>query len=166
MAIINENLEKLAQRVGEVLKKRKYLLATAESCTGGGIGQVLTAIPGSSLWYERGFITYSNLAKEELLGVSATTLAIFGAVSDVTVMEMANGALARSHAQVALAVSGIAGPDGGSPDKPVGSVHFAWTRQNGPTRVIGHWFSGDRAAVRHQSIVVALEGILEMFVDY
>ncbi|CAK0764888.1 NMN aminohydrolase [Gammaproteobacteria bacterium] len=156
------DLEELAQRVGQTLAARQFFLATAESCTGGGVGQALTAISGSSSWYERGFITYSNLAKEELLGVSATTLAVCGAVSEKTALEMAQGALARSHAQVSLAVTGIAGPSGGTPEKPVGTVCFAWMCHDRPARTVTHCFHGDRAAVRHQSVAMALEGILEI----
>jgi nicotinamide-nucleotide amidase len=165
MSKVNMDLEDLARRVGRALAVRRLLLASAESCTGGGIGQALTAIPGSSAWYERGFVTYSDLAKEELLGVSAMTLATFGAVSEATAREMAEGALAHSRAAVALAVTGIAGPDGGTAEKPVGTVCFAWARRDGPARVVTHRLYGDRAAVRHQSVAVALEGILEMLRD-
>ncbi|CAK0765987.1 NMN aminohydrolase [Gammaproteobacteria bacterium] len=156
------DLEELSQRVGQSLAIRQFFLATAESCTGGGVGQAITAIPGSSTWYERGFITYSNLAKEELLGVLPTTLATFGAVSETTALEMAKGALIRSHAHIALAVTGIAGPGGATPGKPVGTVCFAWVRHDGLMQAVTHYLSGDRTAVRYQSVVVALEGILEI----
>lgn len=154
-------LVELAARVGAALQARGLLLATAESCTGGGIAQAVTAIAGSSLWFERGFVTYSNGAKVELLGVSEATLARHGAVSAATVSEMASGALAHSPAHVAVAVSGIAGPDGGSPDKPVGTVWLAWCRRGGVPRVQPFRFAGDRAAVRRQAVVAALEGVLD-----
>ena len=155
-------LDTLVQCVGQALLAAQSLLVTAESCTGGGVGQALTMIPGSSRWYDRGFIVYSNLAKEEALGVSAITLAASGAVSEPVALEMAQGALARSGSQIALAVTGIAGPEGGSPEKPVGTVCFAWIRHGGFVRVATHRFLGDRAAVRQQAVVVALHGVLEM----
>jgi nicotinamide-nucleotide amidase len=137
------------------------MLATAESCTGGWVAQAVTAIAGSSEWFERGFVAYSNAAKEELLGVSRGTLDAHGAVSEATARELARGALARSRATIALAVTGVAGPTGGSAAKPVGYVCFAWATAN---RVQSEHrrFSGDREAVRRQSVVRALEGTLEM----
>lgn len=136
------------------------MLATAESCTGGWIAQAVTTVPGASAWFERGFVVYSNAAKEELLGVRPATLAAHGAVSEETVREMAEGALERSRAQVAVAVSGIAGPTGGTPEKPVGTVCLAWAVRSGPTRVETRRFSGDREAVRRQAVEAALEGIV------
>jgi len=155
-----DDLEELARRVGKALAMRKFSLTTAESCTGGGVGQAITAIPGSSRWYDRGFITYSNLAKEELLGVSAITLAAFGAVSEETALEMAKGALDRGNADISLAVTGIAGPGGATPGKPLGMVCFAWVCRDGPAQVVTHYFDGDRATVRYSSVVAALEGIM------
>ncbi len=119
-------LFELAARVGEALKAQGLMLSTAESCTGGWIAQALTAVPGSSNWFERGFVTYTYISKREMLGVSQDTLSTHGAVSEQTVREMVTGALANSHAQIAVSVSGTAGPAGGTPDKPVGTVCFAW----------------------------------------
>ena len=138
------------------------MLATAESCTGGWAAQAMTAIAGSSVWFERGFVTYSNDAKQEMLGVSAATLKNHGAVSEETAREMALGALARSKASVSLAVTGVAGPTGGSDAKPVGTVCFAWARKGGTVRSETRRFAGDREAVRRQSVVRALEGVLEV----
>lgn len=159
---MDPGLEILSQAVGAALKGRELMLATAESCTGGWIAEVITATAGSSEWFERGFVTYSNAAKQELLGVRAETLEVFGAVSEQTAAEMALGAIARSRAQVALAVTGIAGPTGGSGDKPVGMVCFAWCRKAGAARVNTERFQGDREAVRRQSVIHALEGLLRI----
>ena len=120
------SLYDLATQVGRALLRRQWTLTTAESCTGGWIAKVLTDVPGSSEWFERGVVTYSNQAKMDMLEVKEATLAAHGAVSAETVAEMARGGLARSQAQVAVAVSGVAGPDGGTPDKPVGTVWMAW----------------------------------------
>jgi nicotinamide-nucleotide amidase len=150
----------LAVRVGRRLKAKKRLLVSAESCTGGWVAQVVTSIAGSSAWFERGYVTYSNAAKRELLGVKAATLKKHGAVSEQTAREMARGALARSKGNLALAVTGIAGPGGGSRDKPVGTVCFAWfykKQLSSETRR----FPGDRESVRRKSVVRALEGVLE-----
>ena len=154
-------LESLARRAGARLKKRGLKLATAESCTGGWIAQAVTAIAGSSDWFERGFVTYSNQAKRELLGVRARTLSRHGAVSEVTAREMAAGALARSRAQVAIAVTGVAGPGGGTRSKPVGTVCFAWSRKNRAPESVVHRFSGSREGIRRQSVAFALQGLLE-----
>lgn len=155
----------LAAKVGTTLAARRLMLACAESCTGGGIGYALTQVAGSSAWFERGFITYSNEAKIELLGVPARLIERHGAVSEPVASAMALGALARSRAQVAVAVTGIAGPGGGSRAKPVGTVWFAWAlaRPGGELTSISarHLFDGDRAAVRTQSIIVALDGVLQ-----
>jgi nicotinamide-nucleotide amidase len=152
-------MEHLAKTVGERLRARAQQLVTAESCTGGWVAQVVTAVAGSSAWFERGFVTYSNSAKQELLGVRTETLARHGAVSEETAREMALGALARSKADVAVAVTGVAGPSGGSPEKPVGTVCFAWADRRGACSEKRH-FSGDRESVRRQSVVHALEGVL------
>jgi len=138
------------------------MLATAESCTGGWVAQAVTAISGSSEWFERGFVTYADAAKQEMLGVSADTLARYGAVSEQTAREMAAGALARSRAQLAVAITGIAGPTGGSPEKPVGTVCFAWSRDNATPRAQTRRFEGDRESVRRQSVIAALEGIMAL----
>lgn len=159
---MDAQLASLSQAVGAALKDRGLALATAESCTGGWIAEVVTATAGSSDWFERGFVTYSNAAKQEVLGVRAETLRTFGAVSEETASEMVRGAIAHSHAEVALAVTGIAGPTGGSGEKPVGTVCFAWCRRGGAPQVATEWFSGDREAVRRHSVVHALAGLLRM----
>lgn len=154
--------ETLSQRVGNALLSRGWRLATAESCTGGGIAAALTDVAGSSQWFERGFVSYSNEAKQDMLGVSAETLVSHGAVSEATVSEMVTGALARSRAQVAVAVSGIAGPTGGTPDKPVGTVCLAWWVTGAAPVVRTEHFGGARAAVRAQTVECALQGVLDM----
>lgn len=153
---------KLATELGAALKARGWMLALAESCTGGMAAQYVTAIPGSSAWFERGFVTYSNVAKTEMLGVSNDTLKLHGAVSEQTAREMALGALGHSHAQVAGAITGIAGPDGGSADKPVGMVCFAWAAPGGLLRSETRRFHGDRDAVRRQSVEALLQGMLRL----
>ena len=157
---MDRELDDLARRVGQALQDRKLMLATAESCTGGGIAQTLTEIAGSSAWFERGFVTYSNASKQEMLGVAAQTLAHHGAVSEATACEMAAGALRHSRAHAALSVTGVAGPSGGSADKPVGMVCFAWAiGAQTPIAQTQH-FKGDRAQVRRLSIITALDGLL------
>jgi nicotinamide-nucleotide amidase len=138
------------------------MLVTAESCTGGWVGQAVTAVPGSSAWYERGYITYSNTAKCEMLGVQQATLDQHGAVSTQTAQEMAIGALNRSHAQISVSISGIAGPDGGTAEKPVGMVCFAWATQDGLVQQETRYFTGDREAIRRQAVATALQGILRI----
>lgn len=155
-----EPLYDLAARVGGALLAQGLILTTAESCTGGWIAKVMTDVPGSSGWFERGFVVYDNAAKQELLGVQESTLLAYGAVSGETVTELAEGALTRSRAGLAMAVSGIAGPDGGSPDKPVGMVWIGWARPGMPTRRRCYRFGGDREAVRRQAVRAALEGAL------
>ena len=157
----HETLTTLATIVGARLKARGLRLATAESCTGGWVAGAVTAIAGSSEWFDRGFVTYSNDAKMEMLGVSAATLEAFGAVSEKTAGEMAAGALAHSHAQLALSITGVAGPGGGSAEKPVGMVCFGWAGEGGAPLVITRNFSGDRESVRRQSVICALQGVLE-----
>src|SRR3954467_1089879 len=159
---MDAEIYELAERVGVTLKMRKLMMSTAESCTGGWIGQAITMVPGSSSWFDRGFITYTNEAKQDMLGVRAETLSAFGAVSEQTVREMVAGALDRSRAQVAVAVSGIAGPDGGSINKPVGTVLLAWGQKGASTRAQPMHFSGDRDTVRRLSVIAALEGILAL----
>jgi nicotinamide-nucleotide amidase len=155
-------MDLLAAQVGGMLKSHGLMLVTAESCTGGGVAQAITEIAGSSGWFERGFVTYANAAKVEMLGVSPETLNIHGAVSEATVREMAEGALRHSHAHISLAVSGVAGPDGGTPEKPVGTVWFAWSMRNGATRARLHHLAGSRAEIRAQSVRIALQGLLEL----
>jgi nicotinamide-nucleotide amidase len=152
----------LAEKVGAALKKRKLMLVTAESCTGGWVSEAVTMVPGSSGWFERGFVTYTYISKREMLGVKEATLGRHGAVAEEVVREMAEGALARSHAQVAVAVSGVAGPSGGTAEKPVGTVCFAWATKAGGLRSETKRYSGDREAVRRQSVERALEGVLAL----
>jgi len=151
----------LARQVGAALKAQGMTLVTAESCTGGGVAQAVTRISGSSDWFDRGFVTYSNASKEEMLGVSPETLEQHGAVSEATVREMAQGALQYSSAQIALSVSGIAGPTGGTPEKPVGMVWFAWAT-NHDVQAVRHQLSGDRDAIRAKSVQIALQGVINM----
>lgn len=155
-------MNSLAIQVGELLKSHGLMLVTAESCTGGGVAQTVTEVAGSSAWFERGFVTYSNLSKQQMLGVRETTLMQHGAVSEMTVREMVAGALQYSAAQVALAVSGIAGPDGGTAEKPVGTVWFAWGIKDGEVHAQRFLLQGNRAGVRDQSVRIALQGLIDM----
>ena len=155
-------LYRLAEELGEGLKTRGLMLATAESCTGGWVSQAVTMVPGSSDWFERGFVTYTYISKREMLGVDGATLERYGAVSEEVVRQMVSGALERSHAQVAIGVSGVAGPGGGTPDKPVGTVCFGWGSKGGACRTETVRFLGDRDAVRRQAVERALRGVLEL----
>lgn len=155
----DDALLKLSTELGAALQKKQWSLVLAESCTGGWASQVVTMCKGSSSHFERGFVTYSNLSKTEMLGVSEKTLETFGAVSEETAREMASGALSHSNAQIAAAITGIAGPDGGTPDKPVGTVCFAWATIEGVLKSETRHFNGDREAVRRQSVQTALEGV-------
>ena len=159
---MHDALYPLAEETGLALKAQGWMLATAESCTGGWVGEIVTAVPGSSAWYDRGFITYTNASKQEMLGVSMETLARHGAVSEATVREMAAGVLLHSHARISLAISGVAGPGGGSPDKPVGTVCFAWAIKDGVVKSERCLFSGDRREVRRQAVEHALQGVLAL----
>ena len=154
-------LYELAERTGRALEERGLMLATAESCTGGWIAEAVTMIPGSSAWFERGFVTYTYISKREMLGVRSETLEKHGAVSEAVVREMAQGALQASHAQVAVSVSGTAGPGGGTPQKPVGTVCFAWALEGVEAHSESRYFVGDREAVRRQSVTHALEVLIE-----
>lgn len=154
-------LDLLSQRIGIALRQANLVLATAESCTGGWIAEVVTRTAGSSGWFECGFVSYSNQAKAQSLGVAPTTIETYGAVSEETAAAMALGALSHSNAGIALSVTGIAGPDGGSADKPVGTVCFAWCRRNEKPRSTTRHFVGSRAEVRCQSVVFALEGLIQ-----
>jgi len=158
----SDTLNSLAALVGARLRAEGMMLTTAESCTGGWVAQAVTAVAGSSGWFERGFVTYSNAAKMEMLHVKANTLHVHGAVSEQTAGEMAAGALAGGHAHVAVAITGIAGPDGGSADKPVGTVCFAWARTNRKVHAQTRHFEGDRENVRRQSVIAALQGVLDL----
>ena len=156
-----EELEALAAKLGALLLANGEKLATAESCTGGWVAQCLTAISGSSDWFERGFVTYSNEAKQEMLGVEPETLLKHGAVSETTASAMAAGALRHSHANWALSITGIAGPAGGSLEKPVGSVCFGWVGPDGRVEVESCFFPGSREEIRRQSVAHALTGLLD-----
>lgn len=151
----------LATRLGRALEARGWRVATAESCTGGLIAGAITDVAGSSAWFDRGFVTYTNEAKSEMLGVNDLTLEAHGAVSEATAGEMASGALARSAADLAVSVTGIAGPTGGSPDKPVGMVCFGWARRGGSVDTATRHFAGDRERVRRQTVDEALQGLLD-----
>lgn len=154
-------LRQLSIQVGDYLKSNEWWLVTAESCTGGWLAKVITDIAGSSTWFDRGFVTYSNDSKMEMLGVSQLTLDTWGAVSEKTVREMAEGALKHSAGNLSVAVSGIAGPNGGTVEKPVGTVWFAWALLGHETKAWHRRFDGDRNVIRYQAVVTALEGLLE-----
>lgn len=154
----------LATEVASRLKNKQLTLCTAESCTGGGLAYALTAIPGSSNWFEGGLITYSNQAKMSLLNVEANTLATYGAVSAETAREMADGARICLQTNVSIAITGIAGPTGGSHDKPVGTVWIAYALPSATTLAHHHLFSGDREAVRTHTIETALQGLLRLLI--
>lgn len=152
----------LASELGANLERLGWRLATAESCTGGGIAAAVTEVAGSSGWFEYGFVTYANSAKTALLRVDPDTLEADGAVSEAVVRQMVAGTLAVSGADLAVSVSGIAGPGGGSADKPVGTVWFAWGRSNGWREASCYYFTGDRSQVRRQAVVVALRELLQI----
>jgi nicotinamide-nucleotide amidase len=156
---MESELIRISEQLGRLLKTTGKTLATAESCTGGWIAQTITDVPGSSAWFDRGFVTYSNAAKVQMLGVNPETLERFGAVSAETAVEMVEGALAHSDADVAVAVTGIAGPDGGSPEKPVGTVFIAWANKNGEARVVKKQFAGNRREIRKQTVEHAIKGV-------
>lgn len=149
----------LGRQVAETLQQRGQMLVTAESCTGGWIAKTLTDIAGSSAWFEAGLVAYSYEAKQALLGVRPETLAEHGAVSRETVVEMVSGALARYGASVSVAVTGIAGPGGGTPGKPVGTIWIGWKRRGGYAQAEAFHFDGDREAVRRQTVAAALVGV-------
>jgi nicotinamide-nucleotide amidase len=154
---MDSELLELAEKLGQLLKAKGEKIATAESCTGGWIAQIITEVAGSSAWFDRGFVTYSNAAKVQMLGVSQETLAKYGAVSAETAKEMVAGALAHSEADIAIAVTGIAGPDGGTPAKPVGTVFIAWAWKNGNYKVEKKQFSGNRHRIREQTVKIAID---------
>ena len=151
-----------ARALVDALRSRGWMLATAESCTGGGIAHAITAIAGSSDVLDRGFVSYSNDAKTDMLGVDAATLGRHGAVSEAVALAMADGALRASRADVAVAVTGIAGPGGGTAQKPVGTVCFAWATLAGDRKALTAHLDGDRAAVRAQSVAIALDGLVAL----
>ncbi|MEI8208939.1 MAG: CinA family protein [Methylococcales bacterium] len=156
---MDNELFEISQQLGRLLQSKDKKISTAESCTGGWISQIITDVPGSSAWFDRGFVTYSNAAKMQMLGVKPETLDAFGAVSAQTATEMANGALQNSDADCAIAVTGIAGPTGGTTTKPVGTVFIAWAYKNQETTVIKKRFTGNRFKIRQQTVKLALEGV-------
>jgi nicotinamide-nucleotide amidase len=158
-----DDLDSLPEKLGAALRQRRWRIACAESCTGGGVAAAITSVPGSSDWFEYGFVTYADAAKVKVLGVSEATLGRFGAVSGEVVGEMAAGALAASGADLAVAVSGVAGPGGGSEEKPVGTVWFAWASRE-TSHVRAYRFDGDRARIRKLAVVTALAGVID-FID-
>lgn len=155
-------MNQLAAQLGAALHEHGMMLATAESCTGGGVATAVTEIAGSSAWFERGFVTYSNQAKVDMLAVSVDTLEHYGAVSEATVREMVEGALQHSRADIALAVSGIAGPGGGTPVKPVGTIWFAWGIKGDSSVASKYLLTGVRAEIRQQAVHIALQGVIDL----
>lgn len=158
---MDRELAELSAAIGAICLEKRLTIATAESCTGGWAAQVITHTAGSSAWFDRGFVTYTNASKADMLGVLMNTIETFGAVSPETAGEMAVGALARSGASIALSITGIAGPTGGSAEKPVGTVCFAWCRRGGAPSCERRLFKGDRENIRRQSVIHALSGLLE-----
>ena len=158
----DSELMQLSEKVGRALKARGATVTTAESCTGGGVATAITDIAGSSGWFDRGFVTYTNEAKQQMLGVSRESLERHGAVSEAVVLEMARGALAHSSASISVAISGIAGPGGATEGKPVGTVWFAWADRNGRHHSLLARFDGDRRQVRQQAVRQALSGLLAL----
>jgi nicotinamide-nucleotide amidase len=159
---LDSELHRLAVEAGRALKAKGWMLVTAESCTGGWVAEAVTMVSGSSEWFERGFVTYTNLAKQEMLGVRTATLKLHGAVSEPSVREMVVGALAHGRGHVALAVSGVAGPTGGTPAKPVGMVCLGWGLRGREPTAVTHYFSGDREAVRRHAVIAALRGLIDL----
>ena len=157
-----DDVTRLARRLGYFAKKRGVDVVTAESCTGGGTATAMTRISGSAKWFERGFVTYTNIAKREMLGVNEETLKAHGAVSEEVAVEMARGALDHSYADVSVAITGIAGPTGAVPGKPLGTVHFAWGVRDGAVQARRFIFRGNRLDVRLQSEFVALQGLIDL----
>lgn len=157
---MQEDIIELAGQLGQALSARNWMAATAESCTGGGVAYAITEISGSSAWFDRSFVTYTNEAKKEMLGVKDTTLQQHGAVSEAVVNEMTAGVLSHSDANIAVAISGIAGPNGGTPQKPVGTVWIAWRTKDGFAEARCYCFQGNRSEVRELAIREALQGLL------
>lgn len=156
----DNDLLDIADQLGAALKARNLTMVVAESCTGGMAAQTITAIAGSSVWFDRGFVTYSNQSKQDMLNVADTTISTYGAVSEQTATEMALGALKNSQAQIAGSITGIAGPDGGMPDKPVGTVCFAWVGTHQPLQSITQHFQGNRHQIRQQAVATLLTNLL------
>jgi nicotinamide-nucleotide amidase len=154
------NLSVVAKQLGVALKQRKLTLVLAESCTGGMVAQAVTSVAGSSAWFDRGFVTYSNVAKIEMLGVRAETLEKYGAVSEEAASEMALGSLKHSHAHIAASITGIAGPNGGSQDKPVGTVCFGFAKANQFTTTT-QYFTGSRKQIRLQAAIFLMQQLVQ-----
>lgn len=161
----DRRLKMLSAVLGARLRRRGWVMTCAESCTGGWLAKCVTDVAGSSAWFERGFVTYGNAAKQQLLGVDAALLSRYGAVSEPTVRAMLAGALGAADADLGVSISGIAGPDGGAIDKPVGTVWFAWGRRDGSVRAQRRWFAGDRDAVRRAATACALRGLAMLAAD-
>ena len=157
-----DRITEIARQMGRIYKKRKLVIATAESCTAGGVSAAITRIAGSAKWFDRGFVTYTNTAKKQMLGVKQRTLRMRGAVSEQVAHEMVKGALDNSDADVAVAVTGIAGPGGGSRTKPVGMVWFAWAARGQKPQARVLRFKGDRVEVRRQTVATALQGLIDL----
>lgn len=158
---MDADLARLSEQLGRICQPHGLTVATAESCTGGWVAQVITHTAGSSAWFERGFVTYANVAKTDMLGVRSITIETFGAVSLETASEMATGALNNSNALISLSVTGIAGPTGGSAEKPVGTVCFGWCRKGDLPFCERQLFTGDRESIRRQAVIHALLGLIE-----
>lgn len=161
---MRDDLLTLSQQLGELLKANNLKLALAESCTGGLAAEYITAVAGSSAWFDCGFVTYSNASKIKMLGVSTTSLDSYGAVSEAVANEMAAGALTHSQADISASITGIAGPDGGSEEKPVGTVCFAWVqKQDGKITAVTATilFQGDRQAIRHQAVSYLMANLIK-----
>lgn len=159
---MTEYLTEQAAQLAELCLKRSGTLVSAESCTGGALAEILTRLPRSSAWFERGFITYSNQSKCELLSVSPHTLEQCGSVSETTASEMVQGAIAHSHADYGVAITGVAGPDGGTPSHPVGTVCFAWQERGADGHTVCAFFDGDRHKIRTQACMRAIQGLLDL----
>ena len=152
----------LAEELGRLLLEKNWICSVAESCTGGGLAQAITDVAGSSLWFDRGFITYSNQAKQDMLNVTADLLHKYGAVSEEVVIAMVNGAIMQSRSNCAIAISGIAGPGGGCALKPVGTVWISWSIKDKVVKATKYLFTGDRASIRSQAVITALIGLIEL----
>ncbi|MDT8403813.1 CinA family protein [Sulfuriflexus sp.] len=171
---MDKSLYSLAERVGQALNGQGIVMATAESCTGGWVAKCMTDVPGSSAWFDCGFTVYNRDAKQQILGVPAAVIDVNGEVSEATVEAMAEGAIAQSRAAITVAISGIAGPSGGTREKPVGTVCFAWcladrvagVMHNSRTISCRELFSGDREAVRRQAVEKGLQGVLDILQDH
>lgn len=160
--MFENELRHLAEEIGQLLMAKKQVVTLAESCTGGLLSALITEVPGSSAWFDSGLVVYSNQAKQDLLKVKASTLDQFGAVSEEVAAEMAIGVLNQGRADIAISITGIAGPDGGTSEKPVGTVCFAWARKHFSTKTEKHLFQGNREEVRQQSVQTALLALKEL----